>query len=71
MAEVTIKVRQNGPYQVSGGITLTDFEGNPISLPEDGKLFLCRCGQSGDKPFCDGTHKTCGFTPDGVVQYQP
>jgi CDGSH-type Zn-finger protein len=33
---------------------------------EPGKpaIFLCRCGQSAEKPFCDGAHKECGFRPD-------
>jgi CDGSH-type Zn-finger protein len=59
--EVTIKCRENGPYQITGEVFLIDHEGNGIPLPEDGKLFLCRCGESSTKPFCDGTHKTNGF----------
>ena len=27
-------------------------------------IALCRCGQSSTKPFCDGTHRTCGFAGD-------
>ena len=61
MADVTIKLRPEGPYQVLGDVEILDAEGNPISLPADGKVFLCRCGQSSDKPFCDGTHKKYGW----------
>jgi CDGSH-type Zn-finger protein len=61
MAEVIIEVRENGPYRVIGDVQLVDAEGNPIPLPEDSKLFLCRCGHSSDKPFCDGTHKARGW----------
>lgn len=59
-----IIVRRNGPYRVQGSVTLQDADGNVIPVP--GEVFsLCRCGESKTKPFCDGTHKTCGFTDPG------
>jgi CDGSH-type Zn-finger protein len=62
MAGVEIKVRENGPYKVTGPITLIDAEGNEFELPDDGKpVALCRCGGSTTKPFCDGTHSKVGF----------
>ena len=60
MAEVT--VRTNGPYVIMAeGLTLVDQDGNAIPLGEGGKVALCRCGQSTNKPFCDGSHKSAGF----------
>jgi len=63
MAEVKIIVRKNGPYRVEapeGTIELVDSEGNKYDLT--GKpAFLCRCGGSVNKPFCDGTHSKIGF----------
>ena len=56
----TIKVRDNGPYLVTGTVRLIDAEGNPYEA--SGNFVLCRCGQSAEKPFCDGSHKTCGFS---------
>jgi CDGSH-type Zn-finger protein len=62
MDEVVIKVRENGPYKVTGPITLIDADGNEFELPDDGKpIVLCRCGGSTTKPFCDGTHSKVGF----------
>jgi CDGSH-type Zn-finger protein len=62
MDRVVIKVRHNGPYKVTGPITLIDAEGNEFELPDDGKpVALCRCGGSTTKPFCDGTHSKVGF----------
>jgi CDGSH-type Zn-finger protein len=60
MADVTIKVRDNGPYRISGPIVVMDAEGNPYEWREE-TVVLCRCGHSLNKPFCDGTHKAIGF----------
>jgi CDGSH-type Zn-finger protein len=62
MSEIEIKVRENGPYKVTGAIRLIDADGNEFVLPDDGRpLALCRCGGSTTKPFCDGTHSKIGF----------
>jgi CDGSH-type Zn-finger protein len=58
---VEIKVRDNGPYKVTGPVRLIDAEGNAIEVPDDRPLALCRCGRSATKPFCDASHKTTGF----------
>jgi CDGSH-type Zn-finger protein len=61
LARITIE--KNGPYRVSGHVTLRDPSG--IEPPVAMRFTLCRCGQSQNKPFCDGTHRTVGFTDDG------
>ena len=60
--DVTIRIRDNGPLLVEGPIHLLDGEGHEYSRdPAKPSVALCRCGQSKNLPFCDGTHKTCGF----------
>jgi CDGSH-type Zn-finger protein len=60
--EVTVRINNNGPIVIEGPIRIVDSEGNAFSLPADkNRFFLCRCGQSGNAPFCDGQHKQCGF----------
>jgi CDGSH-type Zn-finger protein len=62
---VVIRLRDNGPMVVSGPITLIDAEGNTFDIPGGkGNAALCRCGESANKPFCDGAHKGSGFTCD-------
>jgi CDGSH-type Zn-finger protein len=62
MSDVSIRIRDNGPFLVEGSFKLLDGEGNPISLDADKPAFaLCRCGASANKPFCDGSHKGCDF----------
>ena len=65
MSQVTIKVRDNGPYLIEGPFTVIDASGNQFVVPANKPaVALCRCGHSSKKPFCDGTHKTCGFISD-------
>jgi CDGSH-type Zn-finger protein len=62
VADVEIKVRENGPYKVTGPIRLIDADGNEFDLGEKGEIIaLCRCGASTTKPFCDKTHSKIGF----------
>ena len=65
MADVIIRMRANGPILIEGPFKLLDSAGNEFTL-ESSKpaMALCHCGQSARKPFCDGTHKSCGFVSD-------
>jgi len=59
--ETTIKARESGPYLVTGAFAVTDADGTAYPIAGT-SVALCRCGGSQNKPFCDGTHKTNGFT---------
>ena len=57
-----IILNKNGPIKVSGSqIDLKTSDGDVIDIGEKESVFLCRCGQSRNKPFCDGTHKQIDF----------
>ena len=55
----------DGPYMVAGEFTLKWPSGHVISMAgeadENGYIYLCRCGHSNNKPFCDNSHKRVGF----------
>ncbi len=55
-----IRVLENGQYIVRGAIPITRSDGQPIEVRN--RMSLCRCGGSGNKPLCDGTHNENGFT---------
>ena len=61
MAATKITVMNNGSLRVEGDFEIVDQEGRAFGLAGRQRVTLCRCGQSSNKPFCDGTHKTCGF----------
>lgn len=56
----SIQVSDNGPLLIRGPIDLVDMEG-AVWQRETKNLALCRCGQSANKPFCDGSHAETGF----------
>lgn len=62
---VKITVNKNGSLRVEGEVELYDGDGNKYDLAGRTIVGLCRCGQSNNKPFCDGSHAKCGF--DSVV----
>lgn len=57
--EVQVTVLENGPLMISGTIQVKDKDGSECTKEE--KSFLCRCGASNNKPYCDGQHKKIGF----------
>lgn len=60
MSEVTITSLTDGPLEVAGEVEIMASDGTLIK--QTTKSYLCRCGHSAKKPFCDGAHKREGFT---------
>jgi len=61
MADTDIVVAPNGPLRVSGNFVIKDAQGKSFELSGRTAISLCRCGQSANKPFCDGSHNHHGF----------
>lgn len=57
----------NGPLRVEGEFEIRDPKGNTFDLGGRTTISLCRCGQSKNKPFCDGSHRAAGFTSEVVA----
>jgi CDGSH-type Zn-finger protein len=62
--EVVVQVRANGPYKITGPLTVVDAEGRAFVLPAGDAVVLCRCGHSANKPFCDASHRRVEFVAD-------
>jgi 3-phenylpropionate/trans-cinnamate dioxygenase ferredoxin subunit len=61
---VEMVATKNGPYLVTGDLSqleLRDGDGNLFDVSGKRRIFLCRCGASTTKPFCDGHHSKIGF----------
>jgi CDGSH-type Zn-finger protein len=57
---VMVKGLKNGPLEISGAVTVLDYNGKEYADAGE-PVYLCRCGQSKSKPYCDGSHEEVGF----------
>jgi CDGSH-type Zn-finger protein len=79
----TVQITKNGPYQVSGNLPVTrqtigtNAAGESVkwvagpAIPTPEQYTLCRCGQSANKPFCDGSHTKAGFDGTETARREP
>ncbi|WP_419697182.1 CDGSH iron-sulfur domain-containing protein [Mesorhizobium muleiense] len=56
---LTVTPTKNGPLKLEGNLEIVTGTGHTVDRTQ--RTFLCRCGHSANKPFCDGTHKKVGF----------
>ena len=59
---VAVSPIPNGPLKIQGPLEIVSGTGRTIDRVKE--CWLCRCGASSSKPFCDGTHKRIGFVAD-------
>ena len=62
-AATVITVTPDGPYVVTGDVEIRTADGDVMSSARE--VALCRCGQSANKPYCDGSHQRVGFCDPG------
>ncbi len=74
MDEIVVRLRENGPLviQLPANLKIVDHLGGEFPIPA-GKpaVALCRCGQTANKPFCDGSHKRVGFVAQEIAAPNP
>ena len=61
---LTVTPTKNGPLHVQGSLEVVSGTGRTVNRVTD--TWLCRCGHSQNKPFCDGSHAKFGFQADGA-----
>ena len=71
MSDTNVQVMPNGPLRVSGAFQITDGTGAAFDLAGRTTVSLCRCGQSKNRPFCDGSHNMAGFKSDDKARALP
>jgi CDGSH iron-sulfur domain-containing protein 3 len=72
VAAVKLILRENGSIGVETDGSYTIRIGDGEEVVEKARFSLCRCGHSQNRPFCDGSHKTVGFTaPAGEIEFNP
>jgi CDGSH iron-sulfur domain-containing protein 3 len=54
-SQATIELIEFGPLKITGNFVVKDLKRDKEESPSE--IWLCRCGKSGNKPYCDGSHK--------------
>lgn len=54
-----LRYKENGSLEISGDFSIQGINGELLST--DKTVYLCRCGKTTNKPFCDGSHKKDKF----------
>ena len=54
-SQAIIEIIDFGPLKITGNFVLKDLKRDRVDSP--GEIYLCRCGRTGNKPFCDDSHK--------------
>jgi|KBSSwiStaDraftv2_1062776.scaffolds.fasta_scaffold29736_3 CDGSH-type Zn-finger protein len=67
-----ITINNNASLQIEGDdFEIIDANGQKFDLAGRSVVKLCRCGQSANKPFCDGSHARCGFDSQVIAYTLP
>ncbi|HRX31631.1 MAG: CDGSH iron-sulfur domain-containing protein [Bacteroidales bacterium] len=52
-----VYLTKGGPLRIEGKFYIVDSQGNDLTAEQTTEAFLCTCGASKNKPFCDDSHK--------------
>jgi CDGSH-type Zn-finger protein len=63
-ANITVTPTKDGPLEIVGAVRVVSADGT--TMREASRVYLCRCGHSTNKPFCDGAHSKNGFEDSGL-----
>ncbi|MCR9159464.1 MAG: CDGSH iron-sulfur domain-containing protein [Nannocystaceae bacterium] len=61
---ISLTVLDNGPLKVSADSLTLHYCGEPLEVEAGSDVYICRCGQSKNAPFCDGSHQKVGFVAE-------
>ncbi len=61
---LSVTVLDNGPLKITGDRLTVRYCGEPVELEEGAPVVLCRCGESENAPFCDGSHARTNFVAE-------
>ncbi|MCH9685943.1 MAG: CDGSH iron-sulfur domain-containing protein [Deltaproteobacteria bacterium] len=61
---LSLTVLENGPLKISGDTMTVQYCGEPITVDAGSDIYVCRCGESSNPPFCDGSHAKTGFVAE-------